>query len=59
MRNHGLIIAAVSLRRAADITEVIESTSKTLLACRSLGVKPSELPGEAVERIKNLSDMMA
>ena len=59
MRNHGLIIAAVSLRRAADLTEVIESTSKTLLACRSLGVKPLELPGEVVERIKNLSDMMA
>ena len=59
MKNHGLIIAAVSLRRAADLTEVIESTSKTLLACRSLGVKPLELPGEVVERIKNLTDMMA
>jgi ribulose-5-phosphate 4-epimerase/fuculose-1-phosphate aldolase len=59
MRNHGLIIAAVSLRRAADITEVIESTTKTLLACRSFGVKPTELPADVVERIKTLTDMMA
>jgi sugar (pentulose or hexulose) kinase/phosphoglycerate dehydrogenase-like enzyme/ribulose-5-phosphate 4-epimerase/fuculose-1-phosphate aldolase/putative sterol carrier protein len=59
MRNHGLIIGAVSLRRAADMTEVIEATSKTLLACRSLGVTPPEIPHEVVERLRSLSDMMA
>jgi sugar (pentulose or hexulose) kinase/phosphoglycerate dehydrogenase-like enzyme/ribulose-5-phosphate 4-epimerase/fuculose-1-phosphate aldolase/putative sterol carrier protein len=59
MRNHGLIVAAVSLRRAADMTEVLETTSKTLLACRSLGVTPPEIPHEVVEKLRSLSDMMA
>ncbi len=59
LRNHGLIVAGPSLRRAADTTEVIETTSKTLLACRSLGITPPELPLDVVEKLRSLSDMMA
>jgi autoinducer 2 (AI-2) kinase len=59
MRNHGLIAGGASLRRAADMTEMIESTSKTLLACRSMGVTPREIPAEVAEKLSSLTDMMA
>jgi ribulose-5-phosphate 4-epimerase/fuculose-1-phosphate aldolase len=59
MQNHGLVVATSSLRRAADITDVIEVTSLKLLTCRALGVTPPVLSEEAVNSIRKLDNFMA
>ncbi len=52
MQNHGLVVAADRLERAAALTETIEATAGTLLACRMLGVSPPLLSEDEIREAR-------
>jgi ribulose-5-phosphate 4-epimerase/fuculose-1-phosphate aldolase len=59
LQNHGLVVAGSGLRRAADLTEVVEATASALLACRALGRKPPVLPKEIVKQLREIGGMVS
>lgn len=59
MQNHGLVVGGSSLRRAADITEIIESTSEKLIMLALLGKEPPTLPADIVSELQQYKDLMA
>jgi ribulose-5-phosphate 4-epimerase/fuculose-1-phosphate aldolase len=59
MQNHGLIVAASSLRRASDYTQIIEHTSEILIGCYMLGRTPPVLPEDLVNELAQKPDLMA
>jgi autoinducer 2 (AI-2) kinase len=59
MRNHGLIVAGRSLRRAADMVEIIDRSAEVILGCHMLGRAPSVLPDEVVRMLQAMGDIMA
>ena len=59
MQNHGLLVAGRSLRRAADMAEIIERTSEVILGCYAVGKEPPALPDDVVEMLGKYGDLMA
>ncbi|MFT3923697.1 MAG: class II aldolase/adducin family protein [Myxococcales bacterium] len=59
MQNHGLIVAARSLRRAADITQIVERTAEIILGCYAVGREPPVLPADLVAELSRKADLIA
>jgi sugar (pentulose or hexulose) kinase/phosphoglycerate dehydrogenase-like enzyme/ribulose-5-phosphate 4-epimerase/fuculose-1-phosphate aldolase len=59
MQNHGILVAGRSLRRAADMAEIIERTAEVILSCYAVGREPPVLPEEIVETLSKMGDLMA
>jgi phosphoglycerate dehydrogenase-like enzyme/ribulose-5-phosphate 4-epimerase/fuculose-1-phosphate aldolase/putative sterol carrier protein len=59
MENHGILVAARSLRRAADMLDVIERSAEIILGCHAVGKPPPVLPGDIVTRLRRTGDMIA
>ena len=59
MQNHGLLIAASSLRQAANLSEVVERTAEVILACYAVGKEPPTLPEDVLAMLREMGRMMA
>ena len=59
MRNHGLLVAGRTLRRAADMAEIIERTAQVILGCHAVGREPPVLPEDVVDMLSKYGDLMA
>lgn len=59
MKNHGLIVAGRSLRRASDMAEIIERSAEIMLGCWAVGKQPPVLPADVVARLRATGEMIA
>jgi autoinducer 2 (AI-2) kinase len=59
MQNHGLLVAGRSLRRCADMCEIVERSCEVILGCFALGKEPPTLPEETVRTLARYGDLMA
>lgn len=59
MQNHGLIVGARTLRRACDITQIIERTAEIIVGCYAVGRPPPVLPQAVVDALSRKTDLMA
>ncbi len=59
MQNHGVVVAASSMRRALNLLEVIERTSQLIIGCLSIGKKPPMLPKDVVKMLQEVGELMA
>ncbi|OQA91105.1 MAG: L-fuculose phosphate aldolase [Chloroflexi bacterium ADurb.Bin222] len=58
MEHHGLVVGGSSLRRAANVTEIVEDTAQKILACYALGAPPATLPEESLAQLREIGRMM-
>jgi ribulose-5-phosphate 4-epimerase/fuculose-1-phosphate aldolase len=58
-QNHGLIVGARTLRRACDITQIIERTAEIIVGCYAVGRPPPVLPRAVVDELSRKTDLMA
>jgi autoinducer 2 (AI-2) kinase len=59
MQNHGLLVAGRSLRRAADMVEIIERSAEIILGCHAVGKEPPRLPEDVVAELRRMGDLVA
>jgi len=59
MQNHGLVVAGSTLRRAANVTAVIERYSELILRCLMLGKQPPVIPDDIASQLRAKGEMMA
>jgi autoinducer 2 (AI-2) kinase len=59
MQNHGVVVAGRSLRRAADMVEIVERTAEILLGCYAVEKTPPVLPAEIADTLHRMGDLMA
>lgn len=59
MQNHGLLVAGRSLRRAADMAEVVDRSAQVILGCHQVGKQPTVLPPDVIAMLRKMGDMMA
>jgi autoinducer 2 (AI-2) kinase len=59
MQNHGLLVAGRSLRRAADMVEIIERSAQIILGCHAVGREPPRLPDAVVAELRRMGDLVA
>ena len=53
--NHGLLVAAADLERAVEVTEIVEQTADSLVACRLLRKRPKVLPRDTVATLREMT----
>ncbi len=59
MQNHGILVAGRSLRRAADMAEIIERSTEVILGCYAVGKEPPVLPPDLVKTLREMGDLVA
>jgi autoinducer 2 (AI-2) kinase len=59
MVNHGLVVCGRSLRRAADMVEIVERSAELILSCYAVGKEPPVLPAQAVATLRAMGDLVA
>jgi len=59
MVNHGLLVAGRSLRRAADMVEIVERSAEVILGCYAVGREPPVLPEKIVAELRAMGDLVA
>jgi ribulose-5-phosphate 4-epimerase/fuculose-1-phosphate aldolase len=59
LQNHGVVVAATSLRQACNILEVVERTAQLIWGCYAVGKKPPTLPKDVVRTLREVGGMMA
>jgi len=59
MQNHGLLVAGRSLRRAADMVEIIERAAEIIVGSYAVGKPPSTLPADIVQALQQMGDLLA
>ena len=59
MVNHGVVVAGRSLRKAADMVQIIERTAEVILGCYAVGKEPPLLPDESIKNFRAIGDIIA
>ena len=59
MVNHGVVCAGRSLRKACDMIQIIDRTAEVILGCMATGKEPTLLPQSAINKFKEIGDILA